>query len=301
MMILIGGLIVFFLAFGLSLRPKFNSITQLSPSPTSSKSSSPTPKDFSNSNSLEEAVNAALEGAKGTYGIVIKNLKNNEAYYLNEHKVFEPGSLYKLWILGESYQQIENDSLKKDEILSDTIQNLNKEFYIDSDNAELTEGTVTMSVSSALSQMITISHNYAALLLTKKIKLSRVAAFLKENGFNESSVGTHGEHPTSTPTDMAIFFEKLYKNQLAGRENTTEMIKLLKKQNLNDKLPKALPENIDVAHKTGEINYFTHDAGIVFSDKGDYIIVVLSESDSPVGAEERISDISKAVYEYFQK
>ena len=56
---------------------------------------------------------------------------------------------------------------------------------------------------------------------------------------------------------------------------------------------------ISIAHKTGEIGYFTHDAGIVFSNKGDYIIVVLTESDFPLATEEQIADISKSVNEYF--
>ena len=79
------------------------------------------------------------------------------------------------------------------------------------------------------------------------------------------------------------------------------MIALLKQQTLNDKLPKYLPENVEIAHKTGEIDRFSHDAGIVFFEKGDYIIVVLSETDNSPAANERIADISKKVFEYFNK
>ncbi len=67
-----------------------------------------------------------------------------------------------------------------------------------------------------LNQMITISHNYAALLLTEKVKLSTVAKFLQTNGFKESNVGTNGEAPVTTPSDIALFLEKLYKGQLAN-------------------------------------------------------------------------------------
>ena len=77
------------------------------------------------------------------------------------------------------------------------------------------------------------------------------------------------------------------------------MLDLLKSQKLNNKLPKYLPQEIDVAHKTGEIDSLTHDAGIVYAPTSDYIIVILSKSDYPPGAEERIADISRAVYEYF--
>ncbi|MBI3887855.1 serine hydrolase [Candidatus Microgenomates bacterium] len=65
-------------------------------------------------------------------------------------------------------------------------------------------------------------------------------------------------------------------------------------------LPKYLPEVL-VAHKTGTLDRFQNDVGIVFTPLGDYAISVFSESDSVYGAEERIALISKSVYDYFSK
>lgn len=250
--------------------------------------------------SLKEVIGKALEGSKGTYGIAIKNLITHEEYFSNEHKIFDAGSLYKLWIMAVIYNKIQSGELREDQLLSQDIAVLNEKFNIDPELAEQTEGKITQSVGEALNQMITISHNYSALLLTEKIKLSTVATFLKTSGFNESKVGTEGDVPTTTPFDLALFFEKLYKGELTPQEYRTKMLTLLKNQQLNDKLPKYLPQEASVAHKTGEIGWFTHDAGIVSFPKGDYILVVFSESDSPPGAEERIAEISKAVYSYFE-
>ena len=98
---------------------------------------------------------------------------------------------------------------------------------------------------------------------------------------------------------MALFFEKLYKGELANNQYTRETLDLLKNQQRNEGLPKYLPDGTIVAHKTGEIDLYKHDAGIVFSDKGDYLIVVMSESDFPAGAQERIALVSKGVFDYF--
>lgn len=253
------------------------------------------------SESLREVVSKALEGTKGTYSISIKNLKTSEGYNLNEHREYDAGSLYKLWVMAAVFQRIQDGNLKEDEELSQSISELNRKFSIDEEAAELTEGGITMTVSQALNQMITISHNYAALLLTEEIGLSKVKAFLEQNSFKESKVGVSGEAPTTTSADMAVFMEKLYKGEVVSKEYSDKMLELLKKQKLNDKLPKDLPDDVVVAHKTGEIDYFTHDGGIVYSDKGDYVIVVLSQSESPAGAEDRIAELSKAVYDYFQK
>lgn len=258
-------------------------------------------KDIWVARSLKEAVEKSLEGIKGTYGIAIKNLKTGESYFANEHRIYQAGSLYKLWVMATAFQQIREGKLSEDDILSEDASILNDKFNIASETAELSEGTVTLTVRDALNQMITISHNYAALLLTEKVRLSSVSNFLTDNGFNESEVGTNGESPTVTASDMAYFYEKLYEGKLGTEENTQKMIGVLKRQQLNDKLPKYLPKDAEVAHKTGEIDYLTHDAGIVFSKKGDYIIVALSDSSSPTGAAERIAGLSKTVFDYFAR
>lgn len=249
-------------------------------------------------NNLKDTVDNSLMGIRGIYGIVIKNFKTGENYFLNEHREFDTGSLYKIWVMAVAYNRIQNGELKEDEILSEDVDKLNQEFDIDPDTTELTDGTISLTVKDALIQMITISHNYAALLLSKRLTLSEVKNFLEKQQFKESSLG---ETPKTTPNDIALFFKKLYNGELADKENTEKMINLLKRQTKNGKLPKYLPEGVEVAHKTGEFDYFSHDAGIVFSKKGDYIIVILSLSDFPPGAEERIALVSKAVFEYFER
>lgn len=248
---------------------------------------------------LEQSVQTALEGTKGRYGVVIKNLKTDETYSFNQDQEFEPGSLYKLWVMVEVFRQIESEDLKEDQVLSQSIPTLNAKFGISPDAAEQTEGRVSFRVSEALNQMITISHNYAALILSEKVRLSSVARFLEQSGFEDSKVGIDGSDPVTTPSEMALFYQKLYQGELANPENTIKMLELLKRQQLNHKIPKYLPAETVVAHKTGELGWFSHDAGIVYTPQGDYIIVVLSESESPKGAEDRIAEVSKAVYEYF--
>jgi beta-lactamase class A len=247
---------------------------------------------------LDKVVGKSFEGTEGTYGITIKNLKTGKSYFLNEHKQFEAASLYKIWVMATAFNQIEQGKLKEGEMLSQDVLTLNKKFNIASEAAELTEGTVTFTTLEAINQMITISHNYAALLLSERIRLNNVADFLKANSLTESSIG---QPPQTTANDVVLFFEKLYKEELGNKDSTAKMLDILKNQQLNEGLPKYLPKNTLVAHKTGDLGLFKHDAGIVFSEKGDYIIVVMSESSSPLGAQERIAQISKAVYDYFQK
>lgn len=274
--------------------------TYVSPLVTANNITSPSATASGQSISrLRVAIETARAGDVGKFGIVVEDIKKGEVYLSGAHEVFPAASLYKLWIMSTAYQQIQLGQIRKDEILSDSISNLNANFNIDPEAAELTEGSITLSVTQALEKMITISDNYSALLLTKRIRLSKVADWLTNQSFNESTVGTDGGMPTTSAYDIALFFEKLYHGELADTQNTDQMLSLLQRQKQNNKLPKYLPQGTLIAHKTGELNTDTHDGGIVYSPKGSYIIVVLAENSGAAVAEEEIAQLSKAVYNYF--
>lgn len=252
-----------------------------------------------NSKKLDEIVDKILGKQKDNYGIVIKNLDTGERYYLNENKKYETASLYKLWVMATVYKTIKEGKLSEEDVLTQDIAVLNNKFNIASEAAELTEGEISLPVENLLSRMIIISDNYSALLLSERVKISNVYLFLTENGFLESKVGTADENPISSSYDIGLFFEKLYKGEIIDTNYSIKMLDLLKKQQLNGKLPKYLPEDVVIAHKTGELGKISHDVGIVYTDKSNYIIVIMSKTDSPLDANENIANISKEVFGYF--
>lgn len=288
----LGGLIIF--GFLNNARPTIRNSKNGSVQSIFSRYIEP-PED----NTLVTNIEQQLTGTEGVYGVYIKNLKTGKIYAINEHKVFNSASLYKLWVMVVTFDQIQEGTLNKDDILSQEIEILNEKFNIATDEAELTEGTISQSIDESLEQMITVSDNYSALLLSEKIRLSNVTTFLQENGFNESTIGDVDGFPKTTPYDTALFFEKLYVGELTNKKDSEQMLELLKNQELNGKLPKLLPEEVIIAHKTGELEPVSHDAGIVFTKKGDYIIVVMSETKDRYVAVEQIALISKTVYDYF--
>ncbi len=258
-----------------------------------------TEKLIPKSDGLKKIVDEALAGNTDNYGVAIINLKTGEEYFYNEHKKFDSASLYKLWVMATVYKWIDEGKLSLDKVLTQDVKTLNERFKIDEETAEQKEGTISLSVKDALNLMITKSDNYAALLLALTVRLSQVQLFLDEYGFTDSTVGGTDSLPLTSASDIALFFNKLYKGELGSSQNTSEMIFLLKRQVLNEKLPKNLPLNTPIAHKTGELGGISHDSGIVYSPSGEYIIVVLSDSTNPKGANERIVNLSKAVYDHF--
>lgn len=265
----------------------------------SQENTSPITKPSTPEVTLSSLVSSSLVNAPGRYGIYIKHLSTGETYSILPQDQFTAASLYKLWVMAAVYERIQSGSLARNTTLSQTIPYLNRAFSIPDSAAELTSGTITMSLEDALSQTITVSGNYSAMLLSDYLKSSQLADYLKRWGFTQSRIGTKDAYPLTSAYDMGLFLELLYKGRLANPAYTTEMIALLTKQQRNEKLPSQLPPGTVVAHKTGEIDSFSHDAGIVYTDKGDYIIVILSETASLSQANKLIGSISKAVYDYF--
>lgn len=274
--------------------------TKLQPSATPTPIESP----------LGDVVKGALLGTKGSYGIVILNLKTGESYFQHETNSYEAASLYKLWVMATVFEQIKNGQLREGDVLSQDIDVLRKKFKIDAPLEEITdeetkneENKISFSVRDALMQMITISDNNAALLLTEKAGLANIAKFLEKQGFFNSRLGVGNKQPITTPIEIALFLKRLYEGKIVDSISSKKMLDLLRWQKLNTKIPKYLPENLFIAHKTGELDEFNHDAGIVFAPNGNYIIVVMSKSDiaSRYLAEERIAILSGEVYKYFNE
>ena len=93
----------------------------------------------------------------------------------------------------------------------------------------------------------------------------------------------------------------IFGGQLVDRAACDEMLAILLKQQLNDRLPRFLPPGTRVAHKTGTLHGFRNDAGIIYvSDDAHVAVTVFSEWDQravshdPVAERERIHEVDSA-------
>ncbi len=262
-------------------------------------------------NPLETIAKESILKEEGDYAIYIKNFKTNEEYSYGENEIFNSASLYKLWVMAVAYQQISSGRLSKEEVLRGDLKKLDVVLEVASEEASLSptpekseeekkaeeeKNTISYSLDDAIYRMITISDNYAALLVASRAGNLNINSFVKTN-FDQSSFG---QPPKTSAKDVGMFYEMLYDGKLVSKSYSEEMIGILREQLLNDRIPKYLPATVEVAHKTGELGGNKHDAGIVFSQKGNYIIVVLSDTSNPQKAASEIAEFSKAVYEYFQ-
>ena len=79
---------------------------------------------------------------------------------------------------------------------------------------------------------------------------------------------------------------------------------ILFEQQFDSGIPGGLPDDAEIAHKTGEISTVAHDAGLVFlPDRAPYAVAILTEWEPGGGvrAKDRratLAKISKALYEH---
>lgn len=105
----------------------------------------------------------------------------------------------------------------------------------------------------------------------------------------------------SSPREMALLLEKIYKGEAASRESCQMMMTILGQQQFNQRLPRYLPDAARMAHKTGTIGSTTNDAGIMFV-RGNPVALVVFTVDKRIArgeVEEQMGRVARAVYDFF--
>jgi beta-lactamase class A len=83
----------------------------------------------------------------------------------------------------------------------------------------------------------------------------------------------------TTAADLAVFLGKLYRGELVGEEFGARLIDAMKRQKYRDGVPAGVAPSV-VADKVGFLWGMLHDAGIVYDERGDYVLVIMTDGGS---------------------
>ncbi|MBN1305184.1 MAG: serine hydrolase, partial [Anaerolineales bacterium] len=109
------------------------------------------------------------------------------------------------------------------------------------------------------------------------------------------------ENNVSTPRDMTKLLQLIYEGKTPDRKWSDFGLDILLHQQLNDRIPRFLPQGTMVAHKTGTIGPVRNDAGIIYVN--DHSHVILSEfvlwqpPEDPGAARQQVFEIENAMGE----
>ena len=252
------------------------------------------PIPFVRDAALERVMRGTLGEEDEHFGVYVKSLADGKGGTISRNRSFYAASLYKTWVLLEALHQRDAGLLDLDEtlIVSDYYASLGL-------NSGELEACERVSVREAIGRMMSVSDNVAA-----NLALDRVGAWNVNLAIEALGLGASGFVGGSLPTtaaDMALLLEAVAQGQALNEASSGETLLLLGSEVVDGRLPALLPAEARVAHKTGSWDTATHDAGIVFSPKATYIIVVLTDYGYADGGAERIAELSRAVYDYYNR
>jgi len=256
---------------------------------------------------VEQLVANSTNNLAGQYAIYIKDLKSGKSYEVSSDEQIASASLYKLAVLWKTYDAVEKNEFKKDDLVSldkIAIDKILEEKSSNQEGPQLQTDTepevVSYTVAEALRLMITISDNYSAILLSEKLGWQNIDSLMEKENLAGIDL-TDGEVPTVTAKAVGDLLERIYRNTAVTAKDSQEMKTLLLAQKVNDRIPKYLPTDIKVAHKTGELDTLRHDAGIVYGKNSHYIFVFLSDTPTPKDASEEIAQLSKKFFDALEQ
>lgn len=237
---------------------------------------------------LQSVVDTFVAEQSVRFSIVVVDFRTGESAANLSSRQVRSASLYKLFVARELLRRVHAGELDRQAPANDG------------------EGR---TVDECIRAMIVVSDNACGVAGLDIVGRGAQDAELHRAGFVSTSLAA----PQMTSADdVGLFFDRARAGTLlgdGGEPATRELYQLLQAQEVNDRLPLGLPAGTPIAHKTGDIRTWAHDAGVITTPKGDVLLAVLSgpwplpccDADRPGEAERvafgTIAELGRRIYE----
>lgn len=257
-------------------------------------------------NKLKEKISGQVEIFGQDTAVVVKDLWTGRKIAINEDRLFPSASMVKIPIMASLiYTQAQGriDLAKKL-----TLRNRDK--VLGSGMLKSYPSGTEISLDELIELMISQSDNTAANMLIDYLGFDYLNVSFKEIGLTSTNIvrpmmdfkkRREGIENFTSARDLVYLLERIYKGHLINDECSKKCLEILKRQKVKDRIPANLPPNTVVANKTGLENGVCHDAGIVWTQKGDFIICVLTKHSYKTShpAKQLISQIALDTYNFY--
>jgi beta-lactamase class A len=262
-------------------------------------------------------VDALIARSGSDVAVAFHPLDGRDALLIRPDDEFHAASTMKIPVMVELFRQVHSRAMG----LDDRIEVVNEFHSIvdgspytldmgdDSDAAVYKRIGGTMSYRELCEAMITVSSNFATNLLIERLGAKRIQETVNQlgapgmhvlRGVEDDKAFQKGLNNTTTARALMTLLLKLANGEAVDRSASDQMIAVLERQTLHDRIPAGLPTGTRIAHKTGEITKIQHDAAIVYA-KRPFVLVVLvrGQADPKVGSK-LIADLTRALYDASQ-
>ncbi|MGB9975772.1 serine hydrolase [Thermovenabulum sp.] len=254
---------------------------------------------------LQDKIKKTLEGLEGECSIIIHDLKDDEKVFINEDKIYPAASIIKLWILWKLYKEAEKGKI-----------NLNQEIILKDENKAPGFGVIqylhaglNLSIKDLATLMIILSDNTATNILINILGMEHINEEIKQLGMNDTvlqrkmmdlEAKAKGLDNFTSAKDTYMILKNMAESKDMLSDSRKEMIDILLKQQCNNKLPLLMPVGIKFAHKTGDLPSVEHDAGILYiNDREVIVVVMMSNLKNNLEGIKTHNTLGSIIYDYF--
>ena len=272
-------------------------------------------------NQLKRQIQTKLDSLDGTFAVAFKSLDDSsQTLLINEKEMFHAASTMKTPVMVELFKQAEagNFSLDDSILVKNEFRSIvdSSRYRMDmgEDSADSLYGAIGQkrTIRQLMEGMITQSSNLATNILIEKVGAQNVTQTMRSygadsirvlRGVEDIKAYERGLNNRTNAYDLMLLFEKIGRGQAVSQKALQAMIDILKKQHFNEMIPALLPDEVEVAHKTGWITGVQHDSGLILLPDGRRYVLVLLSKEAPDKGKvmAALADISKDIYKFMTR
>ena len=254
----------------------------------------------------QEELKAYLDSVKNNakISLIIQDLDGTQLYMQGSHHKVPSASIIKIPILYTLFSQAEEGKVSLEEQFVLTQED------IVGGSGELQHQPVgtSFSLEYLAREMIRISDNTATNMIIKRIGLFSVNNKMDELGLETTRLNrlmmdfeaiAAGRQNYTSPAEMNSLLLLLYSSSGLSERLQQGMIEMLLDCADHATIRSQLPSGLNVAHKTGTLDYVRGDAGIIFSPTPLVISIFVEDFSSTEEAEEIIGTVARLAYETY--
>jgi beta-lactamase class A len=259
------------------------------------------------------AIESTIKKSGAEVAVAFRTLDGKSEWLRRADESFHAASTMKVAVLIELYRQARHGKVRLDEplIIRNEFHSLvdGSPFALDPQDDTETELYRAAGQTRTLAQlselMITVSSNLATNLLIDKLGVDNIRAGvhgLGADGMNvrrdleDGKAFERGLNNTTTASALLQLMDAIAQGKAVDPESSRQMLAILERQTLNDRIPAGLPPGMRVAHKTGEITGIRHDAAIVFAARPFVLVILTRGARSPEAGSALIAEITRQLY-----
>lgn len=243
----------------------------------------------------------------GQVGIYVKDLGRGWEWSFHSDDLFPSASLIKVPVMIGVFEKIHRGQLA----LSSELTLRRRTRMGGSGSLKWAREGSHYTVRQLLDKLIAESDNTAMRVLLDEIGMGFLQGIFPQIGFIHTDIYSEGltlksgrvrQENYTTAREMGMMLESIYRGEVVNKFASELMLEILKgPRRVRSRLAKSLPIGWELAHKTGLLRRACHDAGIVFTPYGDYVLVVLTgRNTSYYSAKEFIAEAGRVTYRHYR-